>query len=951
MKQPRRFLTLLLTLSVVLGQGFAALAQSTKKSAETGRAHVPQAQPKLDFEKYKLKNGLDVILVEDHRLPLVAVNLWYHVGPANEKQGRTGFAHLFEHMMFQGSKHVGDDAHFKMLEGAGASDINGTTGFDRTNYFETLPSNQLELALWLESDRMGYLLDTLDERKLANQRDVVRNERRQSRENQPYGLVSEGMYHQLFPKSHPYYAVVIGSHADIEAARLADVREFFKLYYAPNNASLAIVGDIDKTKARALVDKYFGPIPAGQPVPKIDAVTPPVTSERRAVVTDQVELPRVYMSWIMDPIYKPGNAEADLMARVLGGGKYSRLYKRLVYEKQIAQDVNASNQSTALGSIFVISATAKPNVKPEDLEKAIDEELDAVRREGVRADELERARNLIQTQIVRGLETLGGFGGVADRLNQYNHYLGDPNYLAQDLERYDKVTPAAAQKLAQEKLSQDKRVVVYGVPGKKVIDDPPKTAEAEKEAATPAAPTSGGNPQEQDWRTQQPAVGAASKLSLPVPKKFKLDNGLTVLLVEQRNLPVISAGLTVLSGSEVNPVDKPGLASFTTDLLDEGTNKRTALQVADDVAQIGATLTTGSYSDASVVNVSALKKNAGAAFELMSDVALNPAFPQKEIDRVRNTRLTLIQQQRDNPNALAARVFNNAVYGDKHPYGFIELGTTDSLKAITRDDMVNFWKAGYVPTNAALVVAGDITEKELRDLAQKYFGGWTGEAPSIKRPEVDAAGARRIVVVDKPGAPQTALRIGHVGVARSNPDYVPLEVMNLGLGGLFSSRINMNLREKNGYTYGAFSAFEYRRGQGPFYTGSGVRTNVTAPAVKEVFSEIERMRSTRMTDEELKVAKDSFARSLAGLFETTGRTVGTISDLFIYDLPQDFYSTLPARIDAVTAADVQRVAEKYLKPDATVVVAVGDRSKIEPELQKLNLGSVEARDLDGKPVP
>ncbi len=950
MKQPRRILPLLLSLSVILGQGTAALAQSTKRSAETPRSHAPQAQPTLNFEKYKLKNGLDVILVEDHRLPLVAVNLWYHVGPANEKQGRTGFAHLFEHMMFQGSKHVGDDAHFKLLEGAGASDINGTTGLDRTNYFQTLPSNQLELALWLESDRMGYLLDTLDERNLANQRDVVRNERRQSRENQPYGLVNEGMYHQLFPKNHPYYAVVIGSHADIEAARLNDVREFFKLYYAPNNASLAIVGDIDKTKTKALIEKYFGPIPAGEAVPKIDAVTPPITAERRAVVTDQVELPRVYMSWHTDPIYKPGNAEADMLARIIGGGKYSRLYKRLVYEKQIAQDVTAFNQSAALGSIFVISATAKPNVKPEDLEKMIDEELEAVRKEGVRADELERARNLIQTQIVRGLETLGGFGGVADRLNQYNHYLGDPNYLAQDLSRYDKVTPATAMKLAQEKLTNDKRVVVYGVPGKKVIDDPPKTAEAEKAATTPAAPTA-SNSQEPDWRAQQPAAGSASKLSLPVPKKFKLANGLTVLLVEQHNLPMISAGLAVLSGSEVNPVDKPGLASFTADMLDEGTNKRSTIQLAEDAAQIGASLSTGSFSDASNVTVSALKKNADAAFELMADVALQPSFPQKEIDRVRNTRLTLIQQQRDNPNALAGRVFNNAVYGDKHPYGFHELGTTESTKAMTRDDMLNFWKAGYVPGNAALVVAGDITEKELRALAEKYFGGWTGSAPSTKRPEVGAAAARRIVVVDKPGAPQTALRIGHVGVSRSNTDYVPVEVMNLGLGGLFSSRINMNLREKNGYTYGAFTTFEYRRGLGPFYTGSGVRTNVTAPAVKEVFSEIERMRSTRMTDDELKTAKDSFARSLAGLFETTGRTVGTIANLYIYDLPQDFYSTLPAQIDAVTAADVQRVAGKYLKPDATVVVAVGDRSKIEADLQKLNMGSVEARDLDGKPVP
>jgi zinc protease len=947
MKHLRKAVPSILALSLLIGNGFAALAQTTLNSKESLAHASPQTYPKLAFEKYKLKNGLDVILVEDHRLPLVAVNLWYHVGPANERPGLTGFAHLFEHMMFQGSKHVGDDAHFKLLEGAGASDINGTTGFDRTNYFETLPANQLELALWLESDRMGFLLDTLDQRKLANQRDVVRNERRQSRENTPYGLVNEGMFHLLFPKTHPYYPVVIGSHADIEAARLKDVREFFKQYYTPNNASLAIVGDIDKANAKTLVEKYFGPIAPGQPVPKIDATTPRITSERRAVVTDQVELPRVYMAWITDPIYKPGNAEADLLARILGGGKYSRLYKRLVYEKQIAQDVSASNQSTVLGSIFTIQATAKPGVKPEDLEKAIDEELDAVRKEGPTLAQLERARNLVQTQIVRGLETLGGFGGVADRLNQYNHYLGDPGYLAKDLERYEKATPADVQKIAQGELGKDARVVVYGVPGKKVIDDVPKNTEEEKD--TP--PASGNNAQGQEWRTQQPQSGVSSRLALPVPKKFTLPNGLTVLLVEKHNLPMVSANLVVLSGSEANPVDKPGLASFTADMLDEGTNKRSALQIAEDAAQVGASLSTFSSSDASIVNVSALKKNADAALELMADVALQPAFPQKDLDRVRNTRLTLIRQQRDNPNALANRVFSNVVYGNNHPYGFAELGTSDSTTAITRDDMLNFWKTGYVPGNSALVVAGDITEKELRALAEKYFGNWSGKPSAFKRPDVEMTTTRRIVVVDKPGAPQTALRIGHVGVARSNPDYVPLEVMNLGLGGLFSSRINMNLREKNGYTYGAFTTFDYRRGPGPFYAGSGVRTNVTAPAVKEVFNELDRMRTTRMTDDELKTARDALARSLAGLFETTGQTVGTINDLFIYDLPLDFYNALPARIDAVTAADVQRVAEKYLKPDSTVVVAVGDRSKIEPELQKLNLGSVETRDLEGKPVP
>ena len=930
-----------LTLGVCIS--LVALGQTNKRGGATSSA--PLIAPRLNFEKYKLKNGLEVILLEDHRLPLVAVNLWYHVGPANERPGLTGFAHLFEHMMFQGSKHIGDDAHFKLLEGAGASDINGTTDFDRTNYFETLPSNQMELALWLESDRMGFLLDTLDDAKLSNQRDVVRNERRQG-ENSPYGLVEEEVYHLLFPKTHPYYASVIGSHADIESARLKDVREFFKTYYAPNNASLAIVGDIDKMQAKAMVEKYFGPIASGKPVPKITATTPPITSEKRTVVTDQVELPRVYVDWITDPIYKPGDAEADLLAMILGGGKSSRLYKRLVYDRQIAQDVNANQNSLILGSVFQIQATAKPGVKPEELEKAIDEELDAVRQEGVTADQLARARNVIQTRIVQGLETLGGFGGVADRLNQYNHYLGDPNFLARDLERYDKATTASVQKFAQEKLTKNSRVVVYGVPGKKVVDDVPKTAQAEK-SELPAT----SNDAQDQWRNQQPPAGAASRLALPVPRSFKLANGLTVMLVEQHNLPVVSANLVVLSGSEANPPDKPGLASFTADMLDEGTTRRSTLQLAEDVAAIGASLSTNSTSDASGINVRTLKKNADAAFDLVADVALQPSFSTKELERVRNNRLTQILQQRDNPNALASKVFNNALYGANHPYGFTELGTEESIKGITREDMLKFWQVGYVPDNAALIVAGDLTENELRALAEKHFGKWSGKATGMTRPDVQAATTRHILIVDKPGAPQTVLRIGHVGVSRANPDYVPIEVMNTGLGGLFSSRINMNLREKNGYTYGAGSVFQFRRGPGPFFTYSSVRTDVTAPAVHEIFNELERMRATDVTDDELKTAKDSFARSLPGLFETTGQAAQSVAQLFIYNLPLDYYRSLPAKIDAVTVADVRRVAGKYLLPDSMVIVAVGDRSKIEPELLKLNLGKIETSEMGGKATP
>src|SRR4051812_10427340 len=409
---------------VLLLVSIPTLAQKKDANSSTGQF------PTLKYQKYRLPNGLEVILSEDHRLPLVAVNLWYHVGAANEVVGRTGFAHLFEHMMFEGSKHVGPKAHFKYLESAGANDINGTTEFDRTNYFETLPSNQLELALWLESDRMGFLLETLDHEKLANQRDVVRNERRQSVENAPYGLVEEEIYHQIFPKGHPYYPFVIGSHEDIEAARLDDVRKFFQTYYSPSNASLAIVGDFNPTQVKQVVQKYFGTIKPGPAAPPVKASTPPILKEKRVTITDQIELPRVYMAWLTPPIFKAGDADADLIAEVLGGGKSSRLYKKLVYEKQIAQDVLAQNQSALLTSILSIQATAKPGVKLEDLEKAINEELEAFRSSGPTAEELERARNKQQSQIIRKLELLGGFGGVADTLNRYNHYLKDPGYLA-----------------------------------------------------------------------------------------------------------------------------------------------------------------------------------------------------------------------------------------------------------------------------------------------------------------------------------------------------------------------------------------------------------------------------------------------------------------------------------------------------------------------------------------
>jgi zinc protease len=925
--------------AILAGFCFAILA------ATSGAAQQDVPVPRIAFEKFRLPNGLEVILVEDKRLPLVAVNLWYHVGPAQEKPGQTGFAHLFEHMMFQGSKHAPEDAHLQMLEGAGATDLNGTTDFDRTNYFETVPSNQLELALWLESDRMGFLLETLDQAKLSNQQDVVRNERRQSVENRPYGLVDEGLYHTLFPKGHPYYASVIGSHADIESIKLGDVTEFFKRYYSPGNASLAIVGDYDKSRIKALVTKYFGPIPAGPKVEPVKVTTPPITSERRLVVTDKVELPRVILAWLTPPIYQPGDAEADLVGQILGGGKSSRLYQKLVYEQQIAQDVSASQYSLMLGSVFSIEVTARPGVKPEQLEQAVDAELLRLRESGPTAEELERARNTILSSLVRGLERLGGFGGVADLLNRYNHYLGDPGYLPKDIARYRAQTPATLKAFAEKTFHKNNRAVVYGVPGEKKIEDVPAgpraTATATAAAAAPGPAVPG-----QEWRATPPGPGPSSALMLPKPQQFKLDNGLTVYVLPQRQLPVVSANLIVLAGSDRNPLEMPGLASFTADMLDEGTKTRKPLDIARDLASLGATLSAGSTTDYSAVSLRSLTHTADAAFGLLADVVLNPAFPAEEVERVRASRLTQLVQQRENPTAIAQRVFNDALYGPGHPYGYTELGTQKSVQAIGPAQLRSFWSTGYTPGNSALVIAGDVDVAGARALAQKHFGAWQGAATTGRAVDVTQATAGKLLIVDRGTAPQTALRIGMVGVPRSSPDYVPITIMNNALGGLFASRINLNLREKNGYTYGASSGFGFRRGPGPFVVGTNVRSDVTGPAVKEIYSELRRIRAEPVTPAELTLARDALTRSLPGLFETTSDAASTASQLFVYGLGLDYFNTLPARVDAVTAADVQRVASQYVVPEKLVVVAVGDKAAIEPQLRELDLGPVEQRQAE-----
>ena len=913
--------------------------------AET--ASAPLKVPNLKYEKYTLPNGLEVILREDHRLPLVAVDLWYHVGPVNEKAGRTGFAHLFEHMMFEGSEHVGEKAHFKYLEGAGATGINGTTNYDRTNYFETVPSNQLDLALWLESDRMGFLLETLDRNKLTNQRDVVRNELRQD-EGQPYDVADEAVGHLLFPKGHPYYGNVIGSHADVEAARLLDVRDFFQHYYTPNNASLAIVGDFDAATIKEKVAKFFAPIPKGPAVEKVNVDTPAIASERRQTVTDTVQLPRLSVAWLAPEAFHSGDSNADMFMNILGQGKISRLYQKLVYETQVAQSVSCNDQNLMVTSIASCDIIAKPGVKLEDLEAAFDKEVESLRTQGPTQAELDRARTQILSNLIQGLQRLGGFGGVADLMNRYNQYMHDPGFLAKDVARYEAVTPAAVKKAGEEFFGKNQRVVVYCVPGKKVTEEVPRSpadTDADVKVTPPYAPEF---ETAQNWRKDAPKPGPEPKLHLPMPVSFSLTNGVKVYLIEEHSLPVMSAALITRAGGEDNPKDKPGLAAFAARMLTEGTATRSSTQLANDIAQIGASLGASAGMDNAAVSVAALSNNTGGALDLLSDVALHPAFKAEEVERIRKQRLVAILQEGDQPVLSALRVGLKALYGDQ-PYGFRPVGTTDSVKTISREDMTAFWSAHYTPKGAALILAGDLTQAEAKRWAEKYFGGWSnaGGADALTLPAAPPAPDRKVILVDKPGSPQTTLLTLGLGAPRNTPDYPAITEMNSILGGLFSSRVNMNLREKNGYTYGAFSNFSFNREGGPYFAYAPVRTDVTGPATRELFSELARIQTDPPTPEELKLAKDNALRSLPGSFETVGNETGLMAELFVYGLSNDYFQKLPAQFEAVTPAAVWKAAQDYIHPDHVILVAVGDRAKIESDIEKLNLGPIELRDESG----
>ncbi len=928
---------LALTLTLVMLARIAPIARADEP-------RIPQV-PQLKVEKYTLPNGLEVLLHEDHTTPVVGVNLWYKVGSQDEKTGKTGFAHLFEHLMFQGSKHH-DDEYFGPLEKLGAQ-INGTTNEDRTNYFEVVPSNALEIALWLESDRMGFLLPALTQGKLDNQRDVVKNERRQRVDNQPYGQADETIERALYPEGHPYHHSVIGSMADLSAATLGDVSEFFRAYYAPSNASLCIAGDFDAAKTKELVAKYFGEFPKGPEVQRPTPSVPRLDGPKHLKMTDAVKLPRVQLVWPTVPTGDPDEPALDVLASVLGGlAKENRLYRDLIYRKPVAASVSARHPTSRLSGTFEVSITSQPTESLDDLVKRADAEIARLQDEGPREDEVMKSQNGQESGLVVGLQAVGT---RANFLNQNNVTHGDPMAYKAEVARLFAVTPADVKRVAAKYLTAD-RVRLDITPGAPT-PRPAETAEAAPhvEAADTAAKFA-----ESFDRTVEPKLGPTPRFTPPPVVRRKLANGLEVLVAERHELPIVTLNLVLKGGETVVPAGKEGLASLTAALLTEGTASRDALQLAGALAEIGASVNARGDLEETTLSLTTLSKHLGTALDLYSDVLLHPAFPESALERLRSRRLAQILSRSANPAGVAGVVFPRLLYGAEHPYGRPDLGTPQSVKSLTPEDARGLYAKLFHPNNAAMIVVGDITPDAAVKALDAVLADWSPGPPvASELPEPPASKAVSVYLVDKPAAAQSILAIGQVGQPRGTPDYFPISVMNAILGGQFSSRINLNLREQHGYTYGARSGFDFRQGPGPFEAGGAVRTEVTREALVELVKELTDIAGPRpATPTELAFAKDRLVKGFPSRFETTFGVAGALAELVVYHLPDDYFATYQAAIEGVTSADVDRVAKKYIDPGHMVVLIVGDRSKVEPTLKALPYAQViNVLDTEGNALP
>lgn len=878
----------------------------------------------IPYTKFVLDNGLTLIVHEDHKAPIAAVNIWYHVGSKNEKAGRTGFAHLFEHLMFNGSENYNDD-YFQPFERVGATDMNGTTSEDRTNYFQNVPVSALDLALWMESDRMGHLIGAVDQAKLDEQRGVVQNEKRQY-ENQPYGMANELMVSATYPAGHPYSWTVIGSMEDLNAATLEDVQEWFGTYYGPSNAVLVVAGDIDPETAKAKVEQYFGDIPSGPPIARFDTWVAKREDTRRQEYYDRVPQARIYKQWNVAEWGTEDAARLDLLAGVMAQGKSSRLYKRLVYDDQIATSVGVYYDEREIGGQFIIVATAKSDVELSVVEKAIDEELARLIEDGVEEEELKRVKTQYLSSFIRGVERIGGFGGKSDILASNEVLAGDPGFYKVTLERLRTATPKEVQEAAVKWLKS----------GEYVLEIKPFPDYTAMESAVD--------------RSKLPETGSAPDSKFPEIERATLSNGINLVVAEWHSVPVVQFALLFDAGYASDMQSVPGIARLAMNMLDEGTQDRSSLEISDELSMLGARLGCGSNLDQSVVSLSALKDNLSPSLDLMADVVMNPSFPQKEFDRLQKEQLASIEQENAQPTAMALRAFPVLLYGRDHAYGtpFTGSGYKDTVSGLTREDLIAFKEKWLSPGNAAMLVVGDTTLEEIKPEIERAFKDWTGTSGSKKEIDTVAPPARsKIYLIDRPESLQSTIIAGHTAPPKSDKRDIALEMMNQVLGESFTSRINMNIREDKHWSYGAGSSILDSQGERPFIVQTSVQSDKTAETVSEILKEIRGVLGERpITEDEYQKVLKNKVLELPGRWETMSSVLGSVMEIIRFNLPDDYYDTYARVVKAQTLGDLSDAAKAMLTPDNMIWVIVGDVEKIEPGLKELGIGEVEEIELD-----
>jgi zinc protease len=889
------------------------------------QASSQPAIPEIPYTKFVLKNGLTLIVHEDHKAPIAAVNVWYHVGSKNEKPGRTGFAHLFEHLMFNGSEHYNTD-YFKAVEPAGATDLNGTTNEDRTNYFQNVPVSALDRILWLESDRMGHLVGVIDKARLDEQRGVVQNEKRQG-ENEPYGKSFITVAENTYPKGHPYSWSVIGSMEDLNAASLDDVKGWFAEYYGAANATLVVAGDVNPQDIKQRVERYFGDIPSGPPLTRPQAWVAKRTGVQRQLMQDRVPQTRIIKVWNVAETGTTDSTRLGLVVDLLAGGASSRLYKRLVYKDRTATGVVGFLDDREIGGQFWLWADVQPGGDRRAVERALDEEVAAFLQKGPTAEEVERVRTQARANFVRGIERIGGFGGKSDLLARGQALHNDPEAYLKDQREIQATTAADLQAVATRWLSDGVYVLeVEPFPDYETI---PSTVD----------------------RSKLPDIAQPPDAPLPPTQTATLSNGLKVILARRSAIPVVRMSMVIDGGYSADKPDLPGVSSMTMTMLDQGTTSRTAPQLADQLALLGANLSAFADLDTQTVGISALTEKLDPALDLYADVILNPAFPASDLARVKKNTLAQIEQEKVEPFGLALRVLPGLVYGPGHAYAqpLTGSGTTASVNATTQADLSAFHQAWFKPNHATLIVVGDIAIEALTPKLERVFKAWKpGDVPAKNIATVAPLARDQIYFIDRPGAEQSLVLVGQLIAPKKNPDEFAFNTFNDAFGGAFGARVNMNLREDKHWSYGAGSVALDARGQRLWILYAPVQTDKTRESLIELQKELKAVVDDRpISAAEVQEAKDRQTRTLAGRWESSGAVSGALQEIVTFDLPADYYATFAQRVRAVTPADVMSTVTKSIT-GRKVWVIVGDRAKVEAGLTGLNLGEIKLLDGDGK---